>query len=96
MAEKPWTQGQSISANVVQSGLAALSQSERNYPDKSLYLGLEVPNSYFVQSDKIGLPVDFNQGLDARRITEEVAQEFKGLRIAVTHGLGCSCRKKSA
>jgi hypothetical protein len=30
---------------------------------------------------EIGLPVDFNQGLDARRITEEVAQEFKGLRI---------------
>jgi len=30
---------------------------------------------------QIGLPVDFNQGLDARRITEEVAQEFKGLRI---------------
>ena len=25
--------------------------------------------------------MDFNQGLDARRITEEVAQEFKGLRI---------------
>ena len=30
---------------------------------------------------EVGLPVDFNQGLDARRITEEVAQEFKGLRI---------------
>lgn len=30
---------------------------------------------------QIGLPVDFNQGLDARRVTEEVAQEFKGLRI---------------
>lgn len=30
---------------------------------------------------EIGLPVDFNQGLDARRITEEVAQEFIGLRI---------------
>ena len=30
---------------------------------------------------EIGLSVDFNQGLDARRITEEVAQEFKGLRI---------------
>jgi hypothetical protein len=30
---------------------------------------------------EIGLPVDFNQGLDARRITEEVAREFKGLRI---------------
>ena len=30
---------------------------------------------------EIGLPVDFNQGLDARRITEEVAQEFKGLHI---------------
>lgn len=30
---------------------------------------------------EIGLPVDFNQGLDARRITEEVAQEFKGLRV---------------
>lgn len=29
---------------------------------------------------EIGLPVDFNQGLDARRITEEVADEFKGLR----------------
>lgn len=29
----------------------------------------------------IGLPVDFNQGLDARRITEEVAEELKGLRI---------------
>jgi hypothetical protein len=30
---------------------------------------------------EIGLPVDFNQGLDARRVTEEVAQELKGLRI---------------
>lgn len=30
---------------------------------------------------EIRLPVDFNQGLDARRITEEVAQEFKGLRV---------------
>ena len=30
---------------------------------------------------EIGLPVDFNQGLDARRITEGVAQEFKGLRV---------------
>lgn len=30
---------------------------------------------------EVGLPVDFNQGLDARRITEEVAQEFKELRI---------------
>jgi len=30
---------------------------------------------------EIGLPVDFNQGLDARRITDEVAQEFQGLRI---------------
>lgn len=30
---------------------------------------------------EIGLPVDFNQGLDARLVTEEVAQEFKGLRI---------------
>ena len=30
---------------------------------------------------EIGLPVDFNQGLDARRITKDVAQEFKGLRI---------------
>jgi hypothetical protein len=30
---------------------------------------------------EIGLPVDFNQGLDARRVTEEVGQEFKGLRI---------------
>ena len=30
---------------------------------------------------EIGLPVDFNQGLDARLITEEIAQEFNGLRI---------------
>jgi len=30
---------------------------------------------------QIGLTADFNQGLDARRITEEVAQEFRGLRI---------------
>ncbi len=30
---------------------------------------------------EIGLSVDFNQGLDARRITEEVAQEFQGLRV---------------
>lgn len=30
---------------------------------------------------ELGLAVDFNQGLDARRITEEVAQEFKGLRV---------------
>jgi len=30
---------------------------------------------------EIGLPVDFNQGLDARRITEEVAQGFKGLHV---------------
>lgn len=30
---------------------------------------------------EIGLPVDFNQGLDARRITEDVAQEFRGLRV---------------
>ncbi|MBI2918049.1 MAG: hypothetical protein HYY01_08640 [Chloroflexi bacterium] len=31
---------------------------------------------------EIGLPVDFNQGLDARRITQDVAQEFRGLRIS--------------
>jgi len=30
---------------------------------------------------QIGLTADFNQGLDARRITEEVAEEFRGLRI---------------
>lgn len=29
-----------------------------------------------------GLPVDFNQGLDARRLTEEVAQELRGLRVS--------------
>jgi hypothetical protein len=34
-----------------------------------------------VELKDIGLPVDFNQGLDARRVTEEIAQEFKGLRI---------------
>lgn len=30
---------------------------------------------------EIGLPVDFNQGLDARFVTEEVAPELRGLRI---------------
>jgi hypothetical protein len=30
---------------------------------------------------EVGLPVDFNQGLDARRITDEVAYEFRGLRV---------------
>lgn len=48
---------------------------------------LSMPNwrDLVAELKEIGLPVDFNQGLDARMIDEEVAQELKGLRIDPLH-----------
>ena len=45
-------------------------------------LGMASWRDLVAELKEIGLPVDFNQGLDARFITEEVAQEFKGLRLS--------------
>lgn len=44
-------------------------------------LGMTNWRDLVAELKEIGLPVDFNQGLDARFITEEVAQELRGLRI---------------
>lgn len=45
-------------------------------------LGMDNWRDLVAELKEIGLPVDFNQGLDARFITEEVAEELRGLRIS--------------
>lgn len=44
-------------------------------------LGMANWRDLVAELKEIGLPVDFNQGLDARFVTEEVSQELGGLRI---------------
>lgn len=45
-------------------------------------LGMANWRDLVVELKEVGLPVDFNQGLDARFVTEEVAQQLGGLRIS--------------
>ena len=45
------------------------------------FLGVPTWKSIIDELVEIGLPVDFNQGLDARLLTEEVAHELRRLKI---------------